>query len=144
MTPLTQKITALAEMNPKALRDEWSRVHRTASPAAFGPDLLARALAYSLQEKACGGLPSNIAREIRRGVIELAATSASPDRPPPLRSGTRLSREWHGRTHHVHVVDGGFDYRDERYRSLTAVARQITGAGWSGPRFFGLTGRAGR
>lgn len=100
-------------------------------------------MAHKLQEKSSGGLPSKIAREIRRGVVELAARSVAPDRPAPLRSGTRLSREWHGRTHHVHVVDGGFDYRDERYRSLTAVARQITGARWSGPRFFGLARGAG-
>ena len=62
---------------------------------------------HSLQGKASGGLPSNNARELRRRVIGLEATSVSPDRPPPLRSGTRLSRERHGRTHHVHVVDGG-------------------------------------
>ena len=130
-------------MNPNALRDEWIRVLRIPRPASFGPDLLARALAYSLQEKVNGGLSSNIAREIRRGVAELAATSVSPKRPPPLRPGTRLTREWHGRTHHVHVVDGGFDYQDQRYRSLTAIARQITGARWSGPRFFGLAGRGG-
>lgn len=142
MTSCAEQLASLAKMNPKALRDEWSRVHRGVPPPAFGPDLLARALAYSLQQKGTAGLPSKIAREIRRGVIELAATSVAPDRPPPLRSGTRLSREWHGRTHHVHVVDGGFDYRDERYRSLTAVARKITGARWSGPRFFGLTATA--
>jgi len=143
MTPVAQQLAALAEMNPEALRAEWSQVHRTAPPPALGPDLLARALAYSLQEKHSGGLPGNIAREIRRGVVDLTARLVAPDRGPPLRSGTRLSREWHGRTHHVHVVDGGFDYLDERYRSLTAVARQITGARWSGPRFFGLTGSAG-
>ena len=90
-----------------------------------------------------GGLPRNIAREIRGGVLEIAAASLAPDRAPPLRSGTRLTREWHGRTHHVHVVDGGFDYGDQRYRSLTAIARKITGAAWSGPRFFGLTASRG-
>ena len=143
MTPLAQKLAALADMKPPALRDEWIRVHRSAPPAAFGPDLLARSLAYTLQEKSGGCLPGNIAREIRRGVIELGAASVSPDRPRPLQSGTRLSREWHGHTHHVHVVDRGFEYRDERYRSLTAIARQITGARWSGPRFFGQTSRVG-
>ncbi|MEG3155729.1 DUF2924 domain-containing protein [Sphingomonas sp. RB1R13] len=142
MTPLAQKLVVLADMKPPALRDEWTRVYRSDPPAAFGPDLLARALAYTLQEKTSGGLPSNVAREIRRGVIELGAASVSPDRPRPLQPGTRLSREWHGRTHHVHVLDRGYEYRDEHYRSLTAIARLITGARWSGPRFFGLTGRA--
>ena len=142
MTSLAHKLAALTDMKPPALRDEWVRVYRSAPPAAFGPDLLARALAYTLQEKSGGRLPGNIVREIRRGVIELGAASVSPDRPRPLQSGTRLSREWHGRTHHVHLVERGFEYRDEHYRSLTAIARQITGARWSGPRFFGLTGRA--
>jgi hypothetical protein len=58
-------------------------------------------------------------------------------------SGTRLTREWHGRTHHVEVVDGGYIYKERRYRSLTAIAREITGAAWSGPRFFGLTSSSG-
>jgi hypothetical protein len=140
---VAEQVAEIAAMNPNALREEWIRVQRAPRPASFGPDLLARALAYSLQEKAAGPLPGNIAREIKRGVAELAATSVSPHRPPPLRPGTRLTREWHGRTHHVHVVDGGFDYQDQLYRSLTAIARQITGARWSGPRFFGLAGRGG-
>ena len=71
MTPLAQKLVVLADMKPPALRDEWTRVHRSEAPAAFGPDLLARALAYTLQEKTGGSLPSNVAREIRRGVTEL-------------------------------------------------------------------------
>lgn len=140
---LDQQLAALAAMSPKALRAEWERFYRAPTLPGFGPDLLARAMAYTMQEKVAGGLPRNIAREIRRGVIELAATSISPDRPPPLRSGTRLTREWHGRTHHVHVVEGGFDYQEQRYRSLTAIAREITGAGWSGPRFFGLAAMRG-
>ncbi len=138
---LDVQLNALAAMSAKDLRLEWQRVHRVAPPIGFGPDLIARSLAYMLQEKVAGSLPRSVAREIRRGVAELAAKSLSLHRPPPLRSGTRLTREWHGRTHHVQVVDGAFDYRDRHYRSLTAIARQITGARWSGPRFFGLTGR---
>ena len=140
---IAKQVAEIAAMNPAALREHWERVQGIPRPTSFGPDLIARAMAYSLQEKAAGGLAGNIAREIKRGIAELGATSVLPNRPPPLRPGTRLSREWHGRTHHVHVVEGGFDYRDERYRSLTAIARQITGARWSGPRFFGLAGRGG-
>ena len=138
---LAEQIAAIAAMNPTALREEWERVKRIPRPVSFGPDLLGRALSYSLQEKAAGGLLRKVVREIQRGVAQLAATSVSPDRPSPLRPGTRLIREWHGRTHHVHVIEGGFDYQDQRYRSLTAIAREITGARWSGPRFFGLAGR---
>jgi hypothetical protein len=130
----------LRELQAKSsaeLRQEWERVHRVPAPPTYGPDLLARGLAYRLQEKS-GGLPSKIAREIRRGVAQLQACRAEPGLSPSLRIGTRLIREWHGRTHHVEVVEGGFDYQELHYRSLTAIAREITGAGWSGPRFFGL------
>lgn len=136
---LDEDLAALATMSPAQLRDEWERRHHIPPPVGFGPDLLARSMAYTQQEKSRGGLPSGTAREIRRGVIEIAASAISPDRAPALRTGTRLTREWHGRTHHVHVVDGGFRYGDQHYRSLTAIAREITGTGWSGPRFFGLT-----
>ncbi|HXH00141.1 MAG TPA: DUF2924 domain-containing protein [Sphingomicrobium sp.] len=138
---VAEQIAAIGAMNPKALREEWERAQRVPRPVSFGPDLLSRALAYSLQEKVAGGLPRKVVREIQRGVAQLAVTSVSLNRPPPLRTGTRLTREWHGDTHHVHVVEGGFDYQDQHYRSLTAIARKITGARWSGPRFFGLAGR---
>jgi hypothetical protein len=134
---VADQIAAVAAMKPPYLREEWSRLQRAPLPGSFGPDLLARAIAYTLQEKAGGGLPSRILRQIRRGVLELSATSVAPDRSP-LRRGTRLSREWHGRTHHVEVVDVGFEYGGQRYRSLTAIAHRITGARWSGPRFFGI------
>ena len=137
---LDERLASIAAMVPKDLRAEWERMYRSPPPPGFGPDLLARALAYAVQEKARGGLASSITQEVRRGVADLAATSMLPDRAPPLRSGTRLTREWHGRTHHVHVVERGFEYRDKSYRSLTAIAREITGARWSGPRFFGLAG----
>jgi len=140
---IAEQLAAIGAMNPKALREEWERVQRVPRPVSFGPDLLARALAHSLQEKVAGGLPRQLVREIQRSMAELAVTSVSPNRPPPLRPGTRLAREWHGHTHHVHVVEGGFDYQDQHYRSLTAIAREITGARWSGPRFFGLAGREG-
>ena len=60
--------------------------------------------------------------------------------PAPLRikPGTRLAREWHGQMHHVLITDAGYSYNDKSYSSLSAIARRITGASWSGPRFFGL------
>jgi hypothetical protein len=67
----------------------------------------------------------------------------APDPGITLKSGARLVREWHGRTHTVTVTDDGFDYAGTTYSSLTKVARAITGTRWSGPRFFGLV-RAAR
>ena len=139
MAKLQEHVKQLATMSPAQLRDEWQRVHRAEPPPGFGGDLLARSIAYTWQEKAYGGLPSAITREIRRAVTDLAASSLVPNRTPQLRPGTRLTREWNGRTHHVHVVDDGFEYAARHYRSLSAIAREITGAVWSGPRFFGLT-----
>ena len=60
-----------------------------------------------------------------------------------MKAGTTLIREWHGRTHTVSVTAEGFDYEGRRYSSLTSIAREITGAAWSGPRFFGVTARPG-
>ena len=139
MRSLDAELAVLATMSPAQLRERWQQVH-CEPPPAFGPDLLARSLAYKLQEKTYGGLPAAVAREIRQAVADL---STGKPREPGVRPGTRLTREWHGRTHHVQVTEGGYDYRDKRYRSLTAIAREITGAGWSGPRFFGLKSSKG-
>ncbi len=127
---------------PRELREEWAATHGEPAPQAFAPDLLTRALAYRLQEKGQGGLRGPILKSIRKRQAELAQVGALGDRPPPLRPGTRLARDWHGKTHHVTVTKEGFDYGDQHYQSLTAIARLITGVGWSSPRFFGLTSRA--
>ena len=136
MVSLQEQVALLATMSPAELRARWQEVLGEAPPPGFGPDLLARSIAYRLQEKAFGGLPGKAEREIRRAA-ELHAAGAPPPLPK-LRPGTRLARDWHGRSHHVLVTDGGFRYRERDYRSLSAIAREITGAGWSGPRFFGL------
>jgi hypothetical protein len=141
MATLEEDLAALATMSPAQLRARWELDFRTPAPWAYGPDLLGRGIAYRLQEKAYGGLGLQAQREIARLGDALRAGTAEP--LPSLRSGTRLAREWHGRTHHVDVTDKGFRYRERDYRSLTAIAREITGAGWSGPRFFGLQKRSG-
>ena len=68
---------------------------------------------------------------LERGLVGRTRSAA-------LRPGARLAREWHGKTHHVLVTENGFEYRDRRYHSLTAIACEVTGSNWSGPRFFGL------
>ena len=73
--------------------------------------------------------------------FETGGTIAPPPRPK-IKPGSRLVREWHGRTHTVCVTDDGFDFQGKTYRSLTKIALHITGAQWSGPRFFGLTKRS--
>src|SRR6202011_1702132 len=102
-------------------------------------DLLTRGIAYKLQERAYGGLSTAIARKLERASADpLGRGAAKPTPPISLKPGTRLVREWRGVTNTVLIHADGIEWRGERYRSLSVVARKITGARWSGPRFFGL------
>ncbi|UAK26480.1 DUF2924 domain-containing protein [Sphingomonas nostoxanthinifaciens] len=142
MASLDDRLAALATMSPAQIRAEWGRLMRVPCPA-IPLDLLTRAIAYRCQEKQRGGLPSSAAREIGRMARQLErgdVTVARGDATP--KPGTRLVRDWRGRRHQVTVLDQGFLYQDRHYRSLTQIARDITGAGWSGPRFFGLVRRS--
>ena len=141
MSSLDQELAALAAMSSAQLREEWQRVMRSAPPA-FSPDLLERAIAYELQARRHGGLAPAVQRALDRVGRQLARTGkVSPPRETRLKAGTRLSRDWHGRTHHVLVIDDGYLFEERRYRSLSQVAAAITGTAWSGPRFFGLKAR---
>jgi Protein of unknown function (DUF2924) len=142
---LQSRLDRLQESDGSALREEWRRLFRS-EPPRLSRDLLMRALAYRLQELELGGLPK-WARQSLAGSAAAAdpakAGGASTPKPalPRLKPGTRLVREWHGRTHSVIVLDGAFEFEGQRYGSLTKIAREITGAHWSGPRFFGLVKR---
>lgn len=105
-------------------------------PPAFGSGLLARALAYHEQETALGGLSSADLKRVKSA--KCTADEGNRQSNSDVRPGTWLSRTWHGEVHQVVVLDDGVEYRGERYASLSTVARKITGARWSGPRFFGL------
>ena len=133
-----ERLAELAAMRAAALRIEWQRVVGNNPPPAFKTDLMARGIAHKLQEKGQGGLSRPHQRLIMAEVAALE--SGQPARrviaPKP---GTRLSRAWHGEVHHVLVLTKGFEYCDQRYASLSSIAKLITGATWSGPRFFGLT-----
>ena len=133
-----QRVAAVAAMSSVEKKAEWHRRTGTIAPAAFGSGLLARALAHDVQVKALGrGLTK---AELRR----LAQLNRKDDRvrdgaaSGPVKPGTWLSRTWHGDVHQVVVLDGSYEYRGTRYRSLSEIARLITGTQWSGPRFFGL------
>ena len=136
---LSERLAALDDMTHADLRTEWRRLYRAHPPRKIGRDLLELAVAWKLQETVLGGLSP----ATRRRLAELANTlEAKGDltkaRAVKLKPGARLVREWHGRTHDVLVTEAGFLWRGETWRSLTAIAREITGAHWSGPRFFGL------
>ena len=136
---LTGRLANIEAMTTKEKKEEWRRLMKSPPPPAFGAGLMGRALAYREQERALGGLSSADLKRIKCGALA-AADSASVVKP-----GTWLSRTWHGEVHQVVVLEHGVEYRDERFASLSAVARRITGTRWSGPRFFGLNSpRLGR
>ena len=140
MSSLEDDLAALAEMPPAQLRERWDTLEGSAAPALATP-LLRRLLAQRLQERRHGGLPALVRRELLRIADgEPVPTSARPR--AQLTSGTRLVREWNGRTITVEVHNDGFRHAGRNWRSLSEIARYVTGAHWSGPRFFGLTARA--
>lgn len=134
---LDGKIGRLIEMNPSQKKAEWRKVFGSPAPPAFGTALMTRAIAARYQEQALGGLTK---AELRQLEAQSRKDQRHPRgvRAPAVKPGTWLSRTWHGEVHEVVVLDGAFEYRGDRYRSLTAIAKHITGAAWSGPRFFGL------
>jgi hypothetical protein len=139
---LSDRLAVLPAICLGDLRLEWRRLFR-ADPPRLSRDIMMRAIAYRLQEVGHGG-PS---KATRRRLVSLTAEFEADGRIAPLakakiKPGSRLVREWHGRTHTVCVTDDGFEFQGKTYRSLTKIARDITGAQWSGPRFFGLTNRS--
>ena len=137
-SPLSDRLAVLAGLSLGDLRLEWRRLYR-AEPPRMSRDIMIRAIAYRLQEIAHGGLSKVTQRRLMTLSNQLeTAGRITPPSGPRIKPGSRLVREWHGRTHTVCVTDDGFEFQGKTYRSLTKIARDITGAQWSGPRFFGL------
>jgi hypothetical protein len=139
---IAELLTRLSAATIFELRGEWRRLHRMPPPMRLSRDLLLRGITYKLQERPRGGLFKSIIRKLERLNLDSEASDAQkPARPISLKAGTRLVREWRGVTHTVFVYADGIEWRGQRYRSLSWVARKITGARWSGPHFFGLRQR---
>lgn len=134
---VARKIAGLAELDRESLITRW-RAAYGAPPRKLSRALLEKALAYEIQCRAFGGLSGAARRALRAA----ATTKGKSTGPRSLNPGARLVREWNGVVHEVDVAGDGYIWRGERYRSLTAIARAITGTKWSGPRFFGLSGRS--
>ena len=136
---IVKSLVRLSELSNFELRGEWRRLHRTPPPMRLSRDLLIRGIIYQLQERAYGGLSKAAARKLEQAAAgPRSHGAAKPTQPISLRPGTRLVREWHGVTHTALIHADGIEWRGQHYRSLSVVARKITGARWSGPRFFGL------
>ena len=134
-------IDQLQSMSPAQLRAAWRDEFGQPAPD-IGPSLLRRGLAWQLQSRVHGGLTPSTRKAIEKAQKQLERTgSVTSPRELAIKPGTRLVREWHGKTHHVLVLDDGLEHEGRRYESLSQIARAITGAHWSGPRFFGLRTR---
>ena len=138
-TEVQRRLDALSHLSPDELRKEWRRLYRSQSPR-LSRDLLVRAIAYRIQELRYGGLSKATRRQLTSlAEVRDSGAQIAKDGVQRVRAGARLIREWNGRTHTVTVEEDGFTYAGRSYQSLSAIARDITGARWSGPRFFGLT-----
>ena len=140
--PVAGRLALLEALDANSLKTEWRRLYGT-EPPQLSRDLILRAVTYRVQERALGGHSKAMLRRLARLSSELRAGNEITVEPGPrLRPGARLVREWRGRTHTVDVVEDGFAYAGTTYASLTTIAKVITGAHWSGPRFFGLVKRS--
>ena len=135
---IERELDRIRSLELEGLRDEWRRLHRS-EPPKISRDLLVLALCYRVQEIAHGGLGKATRRKLQTMAKALRTTGrVGPTPSLSLKPGARLVREWGGRTHTVTVTEDGFEYAGTSYPSLTKIAKKITGAHWSGPRFFGL------
>jgi hypothetical protein len=171
MASLDDEIDRLESLSTFELRKLWRRHWKKPPPMRLSKDLMIRGLAYRFQEAVFGGIgkmeqrklavlakdEANAARDENSHAVANGADLIDPDagqktqrrgKPlsvasptPVLREGNRLVREWNGTTHTVLVLGSGFEWQAKQYRSLSQIAEAITGAHWSGPRFFGLTKR---
>jgi len=136
---LAQEIAGLTGLSVKELKDRWRTLYGAEPHQRMSRELLTSAIAYRSQELAFGGLKPSTRRLLER--VAESASSRQSMRAVPVRKtprGTVLIREWQGVSHQVTVVDDAVVYREQRYGSLSEVARVITCSRWSGPLFFGL------
>lgn len=131
------RVEELETMDRAALVAVWSEAFQSPVPKGMSQNFLRRFLAFEVQARQMGGLPKHVLVRLnaRSGEAKRKATT------PGLKPGGRLLREWNGVTHVVDVTEEGFVWNGKTWRSLSVIAREITGAHWSGPRFFGLTGK---
>jgi hypothetical protein len=139
---LVAEIERLPTLSRQQLLDLWQQQFGRAAPSGVRKTLLVPFLAYRLQEIAYGGLKPSTRAELRRiaraNEKGFGISSASPR--SRIKPGTRIVRQWKGKSIEVSVTESGFEYGGARYRSLSQIARKITGTQWSGPAFFGLNG----
>ena len=140
------QLTELQALSFSELKARWRELYGT-EPPSYNRSHIVKRLAYRIQELAYGGV-SEAARDQLREHLKREDLDTETDRGARMTrrqrkngvpvAGTRIVRDWHDQRHEVTVVQGGFEYAGRRFRSLSAIARAITGTRWNGPAFFGL------
>lgn len=141
MSKMDEMLKGIEAMDLQALRDQWEELSGDEAPRAMSKELLRLAVAYKIQEQEFGGLSRRTSLRLRAlsngNSVNISAVSSSQ-----LKPGTKLLREWNGKVHEVSALeDGRYAYAGRVWKSLSEIARQITGVRWSGPRFFGTRER---
>ena len=139
------EIALLGGLSLEALKARWLELKGIPFPKFMRRGLMTKAVAHAIRESASGGLDAATQRKLEQAIRQIVP---SGQRPPPaankIKAGTRLVREWRGRVHEVSVAADGFVWNGERHRSLSEIARLITGTRWNGWVFFGLKNWRGR
>jgi len=139
VTICREVLARLPELKLSELRQQWRALYKSDASPHLSRELLLRAVAYRMQEIAFGGLRPEQQRQLRQFAQQFKETGEIRRRASlELKAGTRLLREWQGRTYEVLVLNDGFSWQGAHFRSLSGVAKKITGTPWSGPLFFGL------
>ncbi len=137
-SPVRNEISTVTGLSRPALVEQWVTASGRPPPKGVSRRLLEYAAAYAIQSKSQGGLRPAVRRKLQQLTVPGSPSTARPAASKGLAPGSRLVREWHGRTCTVDVLETSFLFDGQHYGSLSGVARAITGARWSGPRFFGL------
>lgn len=135
---LTAEIADLSKAPITDLRERWKTLYSKGPSDHISRSLMIRAMSYRLQERVLGGLKPSTQRVLDRIETGRSEAALEPISKRRASAGTVLIREWRGVSHRVTVLDHDVVYRGRRYKSLSEVARAITGTRWSGPLFFGL------
>jgi len=138
--PTKSLLADVSVLSRQALSERWATIYSQPPPKGIGRRLLEHAVAYQSQAVGGRGLSTAAQKKIRQLAKsqEKHCKRKRPSETKALEPSSRLVREWGGQTHYVDVTEQGFSYRGQSYRSLSQIARAITGTRWSGPRFFGL------
>jgi hypothetical protein len=136
-TNVRERVEGLPAKDRMNLIEVWKEVFPSPPPPKLRKELMVPILAYRIQELEFGGLSHTARRQLELLIAGNRTKIGPANRPKPASAPAKLIRGWHGEVHEVLIVDDGFSYRGEIFKSLSPIARRITGTPWSGPAFFG-------